>query len=80
MCFRKPRPEWRLFGRFVAKDTFVGLLLVDRITLGTNANYGQYIRNLQSMWASQGLPQPIRSNSLNDYLSGTVRDVDNPIF
>jgi len=24
MCFRRPLPGWRLFGRFVAKNIFVG--------------------------------------------------------
>jgi len=76
MCFRKPRPGWRLFGRFVDRNVFIGLCLVDRNQMKGFRAYGQIAQNMIDKWNRDfSSLHPVRSNSLADYLSGTIRDV-----
>lgn len=79
-CFRKPRPGWRLFGRFIQKDHFIGLDLRDRHELGSRSSYQFFATNAIAIWDRWIGKPPIRSNQLHDYLSGTVRDTDNAII
>lgn len=71
LCFRRPRPGWRLFGRFLEKDLFVGLRLYDRNTLGNIPTYTKYAEETINDWKDKFGPiEPLRSNDLADYLSG----------
>ncbi len=81
LCFRKPKPGWRLFGRFLAQDIFLGLRMYDRNELGSVENYTRLAEETVGDWDARfkGIP-PLRSNNLTDYLSGEMyRDVDEPI-
>lgn len=80
MCFRKPRPGWRLFGRFYQKDTFIGIDIRDRHELGTNSNYTMHAQGAIVMLNALMQKEPIRSNDLGSYLSGVVRNVDDTEF
>lgn len=76
MCFRSPKPGWRLLGRFVAKNVFVSACLLDRLTLDGDATYARYAQAMITRWG-EGLPEwePIRGLAWQDYLDGTVKDV-----
>lgn len=77
LCFRRPRPGWRIIGRFLERDLFVGLRAYDRHDLGTRFSYSGKGVGIIGDWEEYfGGIQPLRSNDLNDYLSGVFRDVD----
>lgn len=77
LCFRKPRPGWRLLGRFLEQDTFIGLRLCDRKRLAHRKNYGQKASVVIDDWNERfGSLGPLRSDDLSAYLSGYYRDVD----
>lgn len=77
LCFRKPAPGWRLFGRFIERDTFVGTELYDRNVLGKKSNYTQLAQAEAGLWNRRfpGLPY-LSSPDLADYLTGVYFDVD----
>lgn len=78
MCFRRPLPGWRLFGRFVAKNIFVGKSLKDRHECGRRSHYTNIAEGVIGAWDSDPLHPPIiRGSVWQDYLDGTVADVDN---
>jgi hypothetical protein len=78
LCFRRPRPGWRIFGRFLEQDVFVGLQLHDRIFLGFKAHYDEVAATIPDDWTrSLERIDPLRATDLNAYLSGSnYRDVD----
>jgi hypothetical protein len=77
LCFRKPRPGFRLMGRFLEQDTFVGLCLYDRHELSTPAKYAAAAARVISEWERIfGTIEPMRSDNLEAYMSGSFRDVD----
>ena len=77
MCFRKPTPGWRLLGRFVAKNVFVGLSLKDRLVLGRTATYDGFAKAMTRQWNESFPSLPVvRGNAWSDYVGGKVRDVD----
>lgn len=77
LCFRAPAPGWRLFGRFLARDVFVGLRAYDRIVLDGRATYMAYAADTIDDWRVFGRVPPVRSHALSDYLGGSMyRDVD----
>jgi hypothetical protein len=67
MCFRKPRPRWRLLGRFVARDHFV---------LKNRKLYEEAAQRMIGQWRAMfGAIEPFRGDNPAAYLSGVVRDV-----
>lgn len=77
MCFRKPRPGWRLLGRFVQKDSFVGLGLYDRRDLSTRAKYVSAATQAIVDWkAIFGGLAPLNGQGPDDYLSVPFLDLN----
>ena len=78
LCFRSVRQnQWRLFGRFVEKNTFVGLALHRRSELGSTKNYGQRASEIPAEWIRVlGDLSFVRAVTIGEYLSGLVIDVD----
>jgi hypothetical protein len=77
LCFRKPRPGYRLLGRFLERDMFVGFRLYDRHTLDGKKVYSARAAEIIDTWKRDfGSFGPLRSKHLSAYLSGVVRDVD----
>ena len=77
LCFRKPRPGWRLFGRFVAQDILVLTKAYDRLELGKKANYHMLAEAVIAEWERyfSDVP-PYHSSEITGYLTGGVRNVD----
>jgi len=77
MCFRRPRPGWRLLGRFMFRDQFIALRAYHRNDLA-HGRYTQRSVEVIEDWASMfgADVMPLRGGSVNDYLSGTVHDAD----
>ena len=77
MCFRKPAPGWRLFGRFPAKNVFVGIYLKDRHECGGRNNYVTHAINAIAEWDRLLEDVPfIRGATLGDYIDWSATDVD----
>jgi hypothetical protein len=77
-CFRRPKPGWRLFGRFGERDRFCGLRLYDRHELPNSAAFAAALETILDYEALFGA-QVLRARRVDDYLSGVWRDVDEPI-
>ena len=75
MCFRLPKPGWRLFGRFLERGVFVGLDLRDKTLMG--ANYDEPVRVVLADWQRRfpGV-DPVRAADLDEYVGYQWRDVD----
>jgi hypothetical protein len=78
LCVRTPRPGWRILGRFYERDVFVALRPWEKNHLITK--YPEAAREVIDDWQRLFGPRvvPQRSGSVNEYLSGVVRDVDEP--
>jgi hypothetical protein len=76
-CIRKPKPGWRLFGRFIAQDCLVVMMARDRHDLGTRAKYQTTAETVIVEW-NNILPNvpPYSASKLSAYISGVVRNVD----
>jgi hypothetical protein len=76
MCFRKPRPGWRLLGRFFAPAHFVALAAYDRHAIGNREKYEAAALSMVEDWKQLfGTLEPCRSDKPEDYITGLVRDV-----
>lgn len=78
LCFRKPKPGWRVFGRFIEPNVFVGLRQYDRIDLGSaKGRYGELAQAMIEEW-DRILPDvpPLRASAMSGYLNGVIRNVD----
>lgn len=76
LCFRSPRPGGRLLGRFFEKDVFVGLRLKEREELG-GRRYEECAREVEGEWSRLlRSSNPVRSNSVDDYISMLYKDLD----
>jgi hypothetical protein len=75
-CFRRPKPGWRLLGRFLAHNIFIGLNAYDRHQLGTAARYGHIATSaVTDRWKSIfGKTEPYRGNATRDYMGGVIYD------
>jgi len=75
LCFRVPAPGWRLFGRFLERGVFVGLVLIDRHEVA--GRHDEIAELVKSRWSSK-LPHldPISSTDLDDYVGWVWRNVD----
>jgi hypothetical protein len=76
LCFRAPRPGWRLLGRFVQRGVFAGLKLYERNELKSVANYTEKANGIIAEWNSQLGLEPFRAHDLGSYVGGVFRDVD----
>jgi hypothetical protein len=76
ICFRKPKPGWRVLGRFLERDVFAAIAAYDRHDLAPEAKYGERARQTIERWNKLGLPEPHRGERLGDYLDGVYFDVD----
>jgi hypothetical protein len=76
MCFRAPRfNQWRVMGRFIAHNEFVGLALYQRRFLDGEHKYQGYAEAFVSHWANSLPRAPIfRGSAIEDYISKPVRD------
>jgi hypothetical protein len=76
LCFRKPRPGWRLLGRFIERDAFGIFRIKDRRDIG--ADYQSAANEVIKAWEARfGLSfQPHRGNDVAAYLSGDLYNVD----
>ena len=77
LCFRRVRQDqWRLLGRFVSKNLYVGLGLYRRSELA-GGEYGKKAEAVIYDWTIiHGLDSPLKGNNKNDYLGGMVGNVD----
>lgn len=76
ICLRKPRPGWRLFGRFAQRDVFVATAAYDRHELA-GANYAA--KALDAIFTlNKEFPQVPEhiGGMLSDYMSGPIYDMD----
>ena len=72
-CFRDPKPGWRLFGRFIGKNIFVGLHCVSREEAGDLIQYTKQSRIMVDKWnAIFPNESPFIGNSFADYLGDLV--------
>jgi|HubBroStandDraft_4_1064222.scaffolds.fasta_scaffold758436_2 hypothetical protein len=78
LCFRAPRPGWRLMGRFIEPKVFVGLKLYERGELGAIANYTARADDVIKEWNAVIEREPFRSPDLGAYVGGVFNDVDQP--
>jgi hypothetical protein len=75
LCPRKPKPGWRLLGRFLEKDRLVLFRAWDKQKLARN--YDRAAKEVIEDWEKQfGSASPCGGKELSDYVSGVVRDVD----
>ncbi|HVY20458.1 MAG TPA: hypothetical protein VHA70_10320 [Bauldia sp.] len=76
-CFRRPRDnQWRLMGRFVRQNVFIGLSLYRRRELVDGAyakKAAEFITRWNSLLAAASV---VRSDFVADYLSKPTMDVD----
>jgi hypothetical protein len=76
VCFRKPKPGWRLFGRFLQPDVFAAIAAHDRRDLAPASKYAERALQAIEQWNKLGLPAPHRGTKVGDYLDGAIFDVD----
>jgi hypothetical protein len=75
LCPRKPRPGWRILGRFYEKDVFIGLRAWDKHDL--HGSYPRAAAEVIEGWNSLFGTQPPHSGvEIGDYLSQVFKDVD----
>ena len=77
MCFREPKmSQWRLMGRFIQYDRFVGIELYNRAFLDGKQQYQEIASGFPDRWNvfTDGMPPLVRT-SVYDYISRPSRDV-----
>jgi len=75
LCPRKPPPGWRLLGRWYEKGVFVALRAWDKNRLA--ANYPAAAQEVIEDWRQLfGTRAAHSATSIEDYLDGVFRDVD----
>jgi hypothetical protein len=66
-----------VFGRFLQRDLFIGLLAYDRTVLDGWETYSAYAAGAVGAWEQIfGDEQPLRGDRIADYLSGVFRNAD----
>lgn len=80
LCARRPRLAWkqaRLLGRFLDRSIFIGTGFYDRAFMGTRERYHEFASDVPRQWNDLfGETDPYRAKSVEDYLGGVWRDVD----
>ena len=75
LCPRIPKPGWRILGRFYAQDCFIALQAWPKE--GLFKNYATAAEAVSSDWKELfKVREPHRALSVEGYMSGVVRDVD----
>jgi hypothetical protein len=75
LCFRRPRPGWRVFGRFLERDVLIVLRVYHREDIGSD--YARVAAEIAMEWTSRlGDLDWVESENLADYISGTPYNVD----
>ncbi len=75
LCFRRPRPGWRLLGRFYQRDIFVALRAWDKHEL--SGKYDEAAAEVVGDWKTMFGDHPAcTGNSISEYMSGVLKDVD----
>jgi hypothetical protein len=75
LCYRHPRPGWRLLGRFLSQDTLAVFRVKDKLDIGSD--YSAAVGEVISDWnAYFGAKRPLSGTELEVYLSGAHRNVD----
>jgi hypothetical protein len=73
MCFRAPHDnQWRLMGRFVQPNEFLGLALFSRKYLNGKRNYHAQAKNFENNWPTSR--SFFVGSKIEDYISQPVRD------
>lgn len=77
LCFRSPKPGWRVLGRFMDKDIFVGMRIYDRHELAPSTKYEERAKEIIAEWGETFPHIPPVSGSFPDaYISGVYINVD----
>ena len=74
LCPRKPKPGWRILGRFHAQGVLIALRAWDKRSLFNN--YAKAAQEVIDDWNDMGLEPPHTGATVGDYLGGVVRDAD----
>ena len=75
LCPRKPKPGWRVFGRFVQPGCFVALSAWPKVELFER--YDEAAADVISRWRDIfGEQDPYSGGVAEDYLTGVCRNVD----
>ncbi len=75
-CFRKPKPGWRLFGRFIERDAFVAVAGYDRHDL-VGGNYSALAMSAIADLDARFPQLPVHTGAaLQDYITGPMLDMD----
>jgi hypothetical protein len=75
LCPRRPKPGWRLLGRFYEKDHLVLLRPWEKHRLA--GNYDKAAKEVIADWEKAfGTTSSHRGTEMRDYISGIFRDVD----
>ena len=73
MCMRAPRDnQWRLMGRFIGKNIFVGLRLFSRAFLNGEEHYNHQAQLFEQNWPTT--EQYVIGSKIEDYISAPVGD------
>jgi hypothetical protein len=76
-CIRRPAPGWRILGRFYDRGVFIGLRAWDKRELA--GKYQQASDEVIEDWTELfGAQTPLRGRTVDEYVGGIVRDVDEP--
>lgn len=79
ICYRTPKPGWRLLGRLYGQGTFVASDLKDRHELGNRENYHRIATAaMADLDAVITCVPPFVGMGEKDYFLGLVRNVDKP--
>ena len=77
MSFKQPPPGWRLVGRFLERNVFVGLGLYPRPDLDPFAQYTARAAEVIAAWNGLiGDQAPLTSSNGENYLGNMSYDVD----
>jgi hypothetical protein len=75
LCYRKPRPGWRLAGRFLQRNAVVIFQIRDKRDIGND--YGPIVAQVTQDWRDRFGTQPPHSGEwISGYLSGRHYDAD----
>jgi hypothetical protein len=75
LCPRRPKPGWRLLGRFLEKNRLVLFRAWDKNQLARKYDFAakQVIEDWEKKF---GAASPCTGPDLSDYVSGVIKDVD----
>ena len=70
LCFRAPPPGYRLLGRFLDHEVFVGLKLIEKFDLA--GRYEEEAKDVIASWEALFSIEPHRSPNVDGYLRNWV--------